>query len=780
MSQSKHDRTVASVDAWARRAITLGGATVIFSVIGILVFILYETFPLFQPPTISKSGEWALSKRLSSATAAAIGTDEYKETAFRLDDKGDVDILSLETGQKIKSFNNPLMKDTIVSSSRMARRNWIAFGLGDGYIGSAEIKYRSKYQAKKRVLEPSVEYGPLLKLDSAGGPITAVTGYVDDEGNVTIAGFSKKSGLAIVVYRQSDAAEKPANEFNPKVTSLDVFGENVTSMATSSQGPSVLAGSESGMILSFVKDGESWALKGKVGASDAAITALSFLIGGEALIMGDAKGSVSEWFDVRHVRIKNNGSKTASIENGLDIKAGEELELADVGYGEKKRLDKSLALSAAGKKLLKIRSFGSHSKKVETIAVSPRNLGFATFSADGNMAYHYSTSGRTFNVWKPGQRPVLGVFTPKSNGLMALGDGGMLYNYALDEKHPEITTGTLFSKVWYEGYARPEYVWQSSGGTDDFEPKFSLVPLIFGTLKGTFYALIFSIPIAIFGAVYLSQIAPSKIRSVVKPVIELMAAIPSVVVGFLAGLWLSPLLNNHTAAFFMVFLAIPTGWLVFVCIIWALPRMSRPNTSGMWELFLLLPIVVASIAVGYFSSPMVERVFFHGDIKQWMYTALGVVYDPRNSVVVGFALGLAVIPIIFTIAEDALSAVPPSLTTASYALAASRWQTAIHVALPAASPGIFAAVMLGLGRAVGETMIVLMATGNTPIMDWSVFNGMRAMSAAIAVEMPEAPVGGSLYRVLFLVGLLLFAFTFVINTLAEIITMRLRKRFSRL
>ncbi len=780
MSSENHDRKVALVDAWARRTITLGGSVIILSVIGILTFILYETIPLFQQPTINKSGEWALSERLSPAKALAIGTDEYRETAFRLDENGNADVLSLETGLKIKSFANPSSKGEIVSAFRMARRNWVAFGTADGYAGSAEVKYRANYRGKKRVLDPSAEYGPLIKLDSAGAPITAVTGHVDDDGNVTIVGFSPKTGLLAVEYRQSEAMDTPSDKFNPKIIGLGVSGEKITSLAISSLGPSVLAGSESGTIFSFVKEGDGFALKGRVGASDAGITALAFLIGGEALMVGDANGSGSEWLDVRHVRIKNNGTKSLRLENGATIKPGEEPEVPDLGTDERKRLDKSLGVSAAGTKLLKIRSFQSHAKKITMISVSPRNLGFVTLSDDDRMAYHYSTSGKTFDVWKPGQKPVLAVFAPKSNGLEVLGDGGMLYNYSLDEKHPEITVAALFSKVWYEGYTRPEYVWQSSGGTDDFEPKFSLIPLIFGTLKGTFYALIFSVPTAIFGAVYLSQIAPAKIRNVVKPVIELMAAIPSVVIGFLAGLWLSPLLGNHAAAFFMVFLSIPAGWLVFVCVSWALPRRLRPDTSGMWELFLLVPIVAASVGVGYLSSPAVERLFFHGDIKQWMYTALGIVYDPRNCIVVGFALGFAVIPIIFTIAEDALSAVPPSLTTASYALAASRWQTAIHVALPAASPGIFAAVMLGLGRAVGETMIVLMATGNTPIMDWSVFNGMRAMSAAIAVEMPEAPVGGSLYRVLFLVGLLLFLFTFVINTLAELVSMRLRKKFSRL
>ena len=143
-------------------------------------------------------------------------------------------------------------------------------------------------------------------------------------------------------------------------------------------------------------------------------------------------------------------------------------------------------------------------------------------------------------------------------------------------------------------------------------------------------------------------------------------------------------------------------------------------------------------------------------------------------------MGFAVIPIIFTMCEDALSSVPQHLSSASLALGASKWQTAVRVILPTASPGIFSAIMIGLGRAVGETMIVLMATGNTPVMDFSIFQGMRTLSANIAVEMPESEVASTHYRVLFLAALVLFAFTFIFNTMAEIVRQRLRRKYSTL
>ena len=175
-----------------------------------------------------------------------------------------------------------------------------------------------------------------------------------------------------------------------------------------------------------------------------------------------------------------------------------------------------------------------------------------------------------------------------------------------------------------------------------------------------------------------------------------------------------------------------------------------------------------------------EHFFFAGDMRAWMHNSLGISFDQRNSLVVGLAMGFAVIPTIFSIAEDAIFSVPKHLTIGSLALGATPWQTMVRVVILTASPGIFSAIMIGVGRAVGETMIVLMATGNTPVMDFSIFQGMRTLSANIAVEMPESEVASTHYRVLFLAALVLFMFTFVFNTLAELVRQRLRRKYSSL
>ncbi|MFN2127942.1 MAG: ABC transporter permease subunit, partial [Anaerolineales bacterium] len=391
-----------------------------------------------------------------------------------------------------------------------------------------------------------------------------------------------------------------------------------------------------------------------------------------------------------------------------------------------------------------------------------------------------STTNQTQIDFKPFDNPIqTGSIAPKSNGIILIDSKDQIGQFNLKDEHPEATLETLFGKVWYEGYEKPEFVWQSTGGSDEFEPKFSLIPLIFGTLKGTLYAMLFSIPLALLAAIYVSQFSPKWLSTVIKPTVEIMAALPSVVIGFLAGLYFSPLFEEHLMTIFLVMVIIPLISLIGIMGWRMVPEVQRMRMPLGWELILTTILFIVSIWISFSFSGGIEHLLFGGDIKQWLYDTLNITYDQRNSLVVGFALGFAVIPIIFTISEDALSNVPDSLTSASLALGASRWQTVYRVVVPAAAGGIFAAVMLGLGRAIGETMIVLMATGNTPILDLSPFNGFRAMSACIAVEIPEAPVGGTLYRILFLTAFLLFIFTFLINSVAARISDKLRKKYAR-
>ena len=264
--------------------------------------------------------------------------------------------------------------------------------------------------------------------------------------------------------------------------------------------------------------------------------------------------------------------------------------------------------------------------------------------------------------------------------------------------HEEVTLETLFLP---QSYGTPEaplpYVWQPVSQV----PKYSLMPLFVGTLKVTLVAMLFAGPLAILAAIYTTEFAPRWLREVIKPVVELLAGIPSVVLGFFAL------------------------------------------------------IVLAS----------------------WIQDVFGLDFR-LNAINAGVGLGLAVIPIIYTLTEDALTAVPRRFRNASLALGATPWQTAWRVVLPGALPGVFAALVLGFGRAIGETMIVLMASGNAAITSWSFAEPVRTLSATIAAELAEVVFGSPHYHVLFFIGTLLFAVTFLLNWMGTLMVERLRRRLT--
>ncbi|GGO67202.1 phosphate ABC transporter permease [Bowmanella pacifica] len=330
----------------------------------------------------------------------------------------------------------------------------------------------------------------------------------------------------------------------------------------------------------------------------------------------------------------------------------------------------------------------------------------------------------------------------------------------------------LWQRVWYEGYAEPDYVWQSSAAEDVSQAKYSLVPLVIGSLKAAILALIIAIPLAVGAAIYTAYFVPARLRNWLKPGIELLEAVPSVVIGFIAAIWLIPIVEDYLLGMLIFLLMLP------LCLL-ALAMVQQPLSRGLsiqwqsgWELLLLVPVVLL-LAWGAF--------VLGGEAQNWLWPDGWFPgqdnHSSKNALVVALALGIAIVPSIYSLAEDAIFEVPGHLRQASFALGATRAQTLRRVVLVAAYPGIFSSIILGLSRAFGETMIVLMVTGNTPVADWDIFAGMRSLTANIAIELPESEVNSIHYRVLFFTALLLFGFTFVINTLAELVRGRLRKHY---
>lgn len=308
----------------------------------------------------------------------------------------------------------------------------------------------------------------------------------------------------------------------------------------------------------------------------------------------------------------------------------------------------------------------------------------------------------------------------------------------------------------------------------------TLTPLAWGTLKAALSALLFAIPVALGAAIYSALFMSARLRSRIKPTLEMMEAIPGVVVGFIAGLILAPWVERHLASALVVMIWLPlSAGLAGFC--WHLAKTHlRRRLPLSWAGLWLVPWLAFMVTVALWLTPWIEQHWLGGDLRQLLYQRFGMDYATRNALIVGIAMGFAVIPSIYSLAEDALADVPKTLIEGAQALGASRWQALWKVALTAAGPGIFSAVMIGAGRAVGETMIVLMASGNTALLSANPFEGMRSMSAAIAIELPEAAPGTQTYHLLILAALVLFIFTFLVNTLAEVVRHRLRRRYRQL
>ncbi len=746
-------------DIIAASVVRVGGIGIIICIIAILFFIGMEALPLWQGVKSELENTFFLrespafsSYSLSEETGreqfpfVALGADEYRGIGLIFTKDAKAYFISLQDGEILQEYQITDIEDQKITSAFVAENNKLfVFGTNRGYVQPVFVNYKIEFDKNdKRTVIPSLKIeDPILFSDN---PIMHLAYDVSEDGDgkaaaaFTSFGELKFKSFYLIEDDFSDMGSWGSSEFN--LTS-DLNGEKATAMELDKELLNLYVGTDKGNLYNWKLRGEDRPeLVDIIQATDkagSAITALAFLLGDRSLVVGDQDGNVSVWFDIQ---------------------------------------DKT---SPTGYKLTKVHVLPPLELPITRISSSPRDRGLLVSDTGGNINLYNVTSNQKLAEYKTRNSPIYNLsFTPKADGILAIDKAGYLYDWKVDNPHPETNLKTLFGKVWYEGYSKPEYVWQSTGGTDEFEPKLSLTPLAFGTIKGAFYAMLFSIPLGILSAICVSQFMHPSVRNIIKPVLEIMAALPSVVLGFFAGLWLAPHIVNVIPAIFIMPIVI-TSMTIFSVILWKyLPGSIRGRFKEGTELFLLLIVVIIGVMISLGLNTYIENIFLDGSYKNWLFNVLGLQYDQRNSLIVGFAMGFAVIPIIFTLSEDALSSVPKHLTAGSFALGANKWETAIRVVLPTASPAIFSAVMIGLGRAIGETMIVLMATGNTPIMDWNIFNGFRALSANIAVEIPEAPHGGTLYRVLFLAAILLFFFTFILNTIAEVVRQRLRKKYGQL
>ena len=852
MERSKETRaSVIYGESVAKWVITVGGLMVIIAVIGIMVFLFRVVMPLMEGGTV----ESHVRHQLDPKPVAWLNADEFQSLAIRVDAEGRATTFHVETGRVVAEQQLDFDGQIATAVGGTLERNRVAFGFDDGTVRFAEIGFQVTTTARTaapigmerlndrdfvlgetiytpvqtgdfRTIRPVKEVGePQSISDSA---IVALDYRVGGTRERPTISFLTVDGEGIgrlsrsTIQRNLMTGEETVRTATSTLPTLPA-GTVVTDVLLASSGDRAIIASDDGVLFRYDirnPDNPVLAEERRVFPDpNTGVTALAFLNGEQALVVGGSDGSVDVFF-----RVQRPGADTRD-----------------------------------GFELVRSRIHEPQAAAIVDIGVAIRDKSLVTTDALGNVWMRHSTSDQVlFEFERSGTAAIdsQALIFPRTDGVLKVDDNGSVDAWTVRHPHPEITWQVLFGRVWYEGYAEPSFIWQSTAATDTFEPKYSLVPLIFGTLKATFYAMLFALPIALMGAIYTSEFVHAGVRSTIKPMMEMMESLPTVVLGFVAALVLAPFVEEWIAAVLLAFIALPLGLLLGAHLWQMLPTRLALRYGGVPKFLLMAVVIFLTGWVGYQVGPTFEDILFQGDFKAWtngnfgtgtpfmtfllwplsglltgmlfnraaghvwrdmirgvdrstagrmvfakwlvilfaslilswlvasLLTLIG--YDPRggfidtyaqrNALVVGFVMGFAVIPNVYTLAEDALNSVPAHLRAGSLACGATPWQTAIWVILPTAASGVFSAVMIGMGRAVGETMIVVMAAGNTPIMEWNIFSGLRTLSANIAIELPEAVKDGTNYRVLFLAALTLFIMTFVINTFAELIRQRFRKR----
>ncbi len=850
--------------------ITAGGIGTIVAVSLVCVFLVWTAVPLFQSAQVSQAVQ---VRRAWSADdqPLKVGLDEYRTMGWALMPDGMVRVFRADTGeqihaqeifagQKITSFSFPIGSETAIFGFDDGHVRVARLGFKTTFLNASEFDNRPEIAAQLRDLIP----GDLLRSEEAVLQLTPqgqlrqqqFFSEVQAEFKVAeaaITGVDYADGPQRILTQQQDGTTRihalaaKRNFLSGKTTvalgksyDLPLQTRNTPGkyVLISALGDRVYVGWEDGLVQRFDTRNLStiaWAEDIDLAPGDAQLTVLTFLLGRITLVAGDDQGVTRCVFPVR---APSN----------------------DDGYRESAEQSANAAEDSAtnqGVHLVIAHTLPGPAAAVSAVGVSTRNRNLAVGYADGGLRVFYVTNDNLLlnEQITPGEPVQEVLFTPKEDGLAALTPSG-LWMASFDARHPEVTRSlsSVFLPVWYENYATPQHVWQSGGGSTDLEAKLGMWPLVFGTLKATFYAMLFGAPLALLAAIYTSEFLHRSTKARIKPTIEVMASLPSVVLGFLAAIVFAPFVSQLVPGILSSFAMVPLS-LIVAAFLWQLLPYTVQIKWHRAKFTLMFLTVGIGLAASVLVGPLVESWLFAGNVKTWLLghqgspvggwmilllpltaifwavvsgrrltpwlrdasrnwtrerfavanfgklllvlvstlatawlvsTALSWKWDPRgnyvgkyddrNALIVGFVMGFAIIPIIYTIAEDALSTVPDHLRSASLGAGATRWQTVTRIIIPTAMSGLFSAVMIGLGRAVGETMIVLMAGGNTPIPDLNIFNGFRTLSANIATELPEAVPGGTIYRTLFLAGLTLFAMTFVVNTIAEVVRLRFRRR----
>lgn len=943
-------------DKAAEIVITVGGIGVIAAVLAIGVYLAFVSIPLFASAETHEESSASMRAGVNSHADGtlkpiAMWVDEYRQCVAVL--STDRQLLVHAIGHEgvvesrdLRSLTGGLDGLSVVTATAWSPEHQeFAFGYADGsaHVGRIEFEVellssdeagaemqslqigqiarwpgeagqggsiRRIGEKQFRVVRPKIEVPKPTKLPVGEGAVTRLGLAHTGETQLLVSMRTQGGSLDRVSTRRPLGGGAPRISFESTPIQFEARqgGESTGPMGVycTSDASHILALWDDGLVQRYAvdvlnNDSISLVETTRLLESGEQVTSHGMLLGGLTLLVGTDRGEVRAAFVARQ--------PSAGNVDGRAIVVAHTLEAFDAPVT-------SLGLSLRGRMV----AIGDEAGRIAVRSVL----------AEKNIA--------DLDAAGAARSPVVASAITRADGVVALLADGTVRTWSMEPGHPDASLKSLFGKVHYEGEEAPTYTYQSSSASDSSEVKYSLRPLIHGTLKATLFAMIFAAPIAIGAAIYTSEFMHPAWRNRVKPAIEMMASLPSVVLGFVAAMIVAPYMRDLVPALLIGIGLVPLV-IVIAAHLWQLaPAPMLARLSGSKRLIMATASLAIASGLAVVAGPIAERMLFRpteSDVlvaagsfekvpkEQWpswvgvretmspdeeralrseglFYRDGGVVrpvapadesarqkiealarqqgftepslrrwldgsiggpwpgwflvlmpagllaiwalqpaefkrrveamiegrssalasglwrlarlmigvalaaslaaigatlasemgwdmrdiffgpFNQRNSLVVGLVMGFAVIPIIYTISEDAMSSVPASLRTASLGSGATAWQTAIRVVLPVAMSGVFSALMIGLGRAVGETMIVVMATGNTPSMDWSMFSGFRTLSANIAVELPEAPKGDTHYRVLFLCGLVLFVMTFAINSTAELVRQRVRKRIASL
>jgi phosphate transport system permease protein len=856
-SPRKVSRRVYATDRAAELIISTGGFLVLIAVLGICVYLAVVVAPLFSRGTVGP----AVAVR-AEVPAGRLILDPYQRAVGVIDDAGGVHAFLTADGERVGPPRGLGEHAAVTSLAVNLNGELLATGHADGSVrlGSAQFRVRTVVAPDDRppgsvwaedgvvfeVTEPGrarrseleIAVGDPVPLSTGKGPVVRVDFRVDPTGRTVLLAVREDGTVLVNTVRtiRPLGGGSPTTRLSSSGFSIDAGAIPRWAFVTA-DGTDVLLIGESGAVDRYTRGADGFVIAERFRGTPEGVeaTAASMLLGSQSVLIGDERGVVRSY----HVaRLRPTGEDGA----------------AAAGPGDGRGLVMSHEIAASG-------------GAVVDISPSLRDRSVVLLGADGRLRVRHMTSEKIVADVEAGVPDArLARLTPKNDGLVVMGAGGDFAMRGLDPGYPEFSFKALFGKVHYEGQAGPQFVYQSSAGDDASETKLSIMPLIFGSLKATVFAMLFAVPMGVLAAVYTSEFLSQKVRRVVKPGVEIMASLPSVVLGFIAAIIVAPYVRDWLPSVLVGIGTVPLAVLATAHLWQLVPLRARERMRSGQHMLMVLAACGFGVALAAALGPPVERLLFAPadaagasvpvDMRRWLsgeYGAgwpgwfialvpplslvvavlqsalfgrrtdamlsrrsaawgagfvfvrflamlavilvsalLGAMglqamgfdprdsifgpFSPRNTLVVAMIMGFAVIPIIYTISEDSLRAVPDSLRAASLGAGATPWQTAMRIVIPVAGSGIFSACMIGFGRAAGETMIVLMATGNTPEMSWNIFGGFRTLSANIAVELPEAPKGGTHYRVLFLCGLVLFLMTFIVNTAAEVVRQVVRKR----